>query len=117
MDKLRTLVPYGYTLFNGYAMTDGQVDAYNATQDRINQFIRDNMPVPEYELHDSYMRIAVHTESWRDPAKDKRLADMYLDYFNNYLTVERFASDYGKSIPEACQIIETGRIAHSKRIG
>jgi len=62
MEKLRTLVPYGYTLFNGYAMMDSEVEAYNATQKRINQFIRAGLIVPEYEIHDSWMRIAIHTE-------------------------------------------------------
>jgi hypothetical protein len=44
-------------------MLDIHVDQYNATQKRINQFIRAGLPIPEYELHDSWARIAVHTET------------------------------------------------------
>ena len=33
----------------------------------------------------------------------------YLDYFNNYLTIERFASDYGLSVENATLLINQGR--------
>ena len=33
----------------------------------------------------------------------------YLDYFNNYLTIERFASDYGLSVDNATLLINLGR--------
>ena len=33
----------------------------------------------------------------------------YLDYFNNYLTIERFASDYKLSVDNATLLINLGR--------
>ena len=33
----------------------------------------------------------------------------YLDYFNNYLTIERFASDYRLSVDNATLLINLGR--------
>ena len=38
---------------------------------------------------------------------------MYLDYVNNFLTVERFAEYYNISIKEANNIINNGRILHN----
>jgi hypothetical protein len=57
--KLRETVPYGYRVF-GHVMTAQAVDAYNATQLRINKFIEAGLPIPEYELHDSWARIAAY---------------------------------------------------------
>ena len=43
------------------------------------------------------------------------LEKMYLDYVNNFLTVERFAEYYSISVKEANDIINLGRILnHSK---
>lgn len=53
MEK-RTHLEYGYILMNGAQMADPWVDTYNAIQDRINSFIDENMPVPEYLLHASH---------------------------------------------------------------
>ena len=33
----------------------------------------------------------------------------YLDYFNNYLTIDRFASDYRLSVDNATLLINLGR--------
>ena len=58
-NKIRSTIPYGYTV-NKIIMRDSAVDSYNATQLRINKFIESNMPVPEYELHDSWARINIY---------------------------------------------------------
>ena len=42
------------------------------------------------------------------------LEKMYLDYFNNFLTVRRFAEYYGISVKEANEIINLGRIINQK---
>jgi|DEB0MinimDraft_10_1074344.scaffolds.fasta_scaffold317801_1 hypothetical protein len=41
-------------------------------------------------------------------------AEMFRDWFNNFLTVERFASYYGISVAEAKRIISAGREQHEK---
>jgi hypothetical protein len=41
-------------------------------------------------------------------------AEMFRDWFNNFLTVERFASYYGTSVAEAKRIISAGRKQHEK---
>jgi hypothetical protein len=38
---------------------------------------------------------------------------MYLDYFNNFLTVERFAEYYNLSISDAKTVIYAGRNIHN----
>lgn len=44
------------------------------------------------------------------------LADLFLDYFNNYLSVEKFASDKGYTMEQARDVIEQGRIEHERRV-
>jgi hypothetical protein len=56
----RAMIPYDHTLINHYVMSRQEVDRYNATQARINTFIADGLPIPEYELHDSWAQIAIH---------------------------------------------------------
>lgn len=41
--------------------------------------------------------------------------EMYLDYFNNFLTVERFAEHYDIDVETANKIIESGRIVNHNR--
>ena len=43
-------------------------------------------------------------------------ADMFLDYFNNFLSVEGFAESYGFSMPTARMVIDEGRVAHEARV-
>jgi hypothetical protein len=40
---------------------------------------------------------------------------MYLDYVNNFLTVERFAEYYDLTIEEANLIIDKGRIINNSK--
>lgn len=40
---------------------------------------------------------------------EKEIAEMYLDYFNNFLTVSRFADHYGISYFSAQSIIKKGK--------
>ena len=44
---------------------------------------------------------------------DKMIEELYIDWFNNFLTVARFASYYGISEKLAIAIIEEGRIRHA----
>jgi hypothetical protein len=39
----------------------------------------------------------------------EQLVQMYLDWVNNYLTVEVFAEHYGLSVPTAQAMIDLGR--------
>ena len=40
--------------------------------------------------------------------------DMYLEYLNNYLTIEQFAIDQGMSYSNAKTTIEIGRLANEE---
>lgn len=40
------------------------------------------------------------------------LIDLYLDYFNNYLTVERFAEHYQIAVEDAKEILKMGKSIH-----
>lgn len=46
----------------------------------------------------------------------KQLAEMYLDYFNDFLTYDRFAEYYGLNIKEATNLIDLGRLAHEDSV-
>lgn len=54
-----------------------------------------------------------HTEL--SEALETVLADMFLDYLNNYLTVEAFADACGLSKAAALEVIEDGREIHESR--
>ena len=45
--------------------------------------------------------------------KGKTYKDLYLDYLNNFLTVEAFADYYGITISQANTAINIGRIQHT----
>lgn len=38
-----------------------------------------------------------------------RIIELYLDFYNNYLTVERFAEDHGFTVADASKLLEVGR--------
>jgi hypothetical protein len=38
-----------------------------------------------------------------------RIIELYLDYLNNYVTVDRFAEAYGMSVGAANELLEAGR--------
>lgn len=40
---------------------------------------------------------------------NKEIEDMYLEWFNNYLTTEKFAEHYNLSIAEVENILDLGR--------
>ena len=42
--------------------------------------------------------------------------EMYLDYFNNFLTIEGFADWYGIGEKQAAAIISAGRKIHHQRV-
>lgn len=44
------------------------------------------------------------------------LADLFLEYFNNFLSVEYFAEFHGLSLEQAQLVIELGRKAHEERV-
>ena len=43
---------------------------------------------------------------------DQEYREAFLDYYNNFLTVDRFAAYYGWSTQTAKQTIEEGRALH-----
>lgn len=51
----------------------------------------------------------------RRKEKNKYFETMYLDYFNNYLTVDKFADCYNITISKANQIINKGRQINQAR--
>jgi len=44
------------------------------------------------------------------------LQAIYLDWFNNFLTVDRFAEHYGMTPDAASELIESGRRAHESMV-
>lgn len=45
------LLPFGYKTYAGVILTDGQVDALNRVQRRVNSFIKNGFAVPEHILN------------------------------------------------------------------
>ena len=43
-----------------------------------------------------------------------KYVELYLDYVNNFLTIERFAEYYGMSVDYANHVIEVGRKLNNK---
>mgnify|MGYP003653607131 CR=1 FL=1 len=50
----------------------------------------------------------------RDNMKNK-IEALYLDWFNNFLTVERFAEYYGMPVDKAHKVIRIGRYLNHRR--
>ena len=48
-------------------------------------------------------------------AEQEWIESMYLDYFNNFLTVDTFAEHYGLSMEQANEIINKGRAINLTR--
>jgi len=46
---------------------------------------------------------------------NQEVEDMYLDWFNNFLSTERFREYYGLGMAEAENIIDQGRKINHKR--
>jgi hypothetical protein len=46
----------------------------------------------------------------------KKLRELFLDYFNNFLSVEGFSEYYGLDQDKAKRIIELGRKLHEKHV-
>ena len=47
---------------------------------------------------------------------NKQLREFYLDWFNNYLTVEKIAEHHGLDVEHARLLIGIGRDAHQEYI-
>ena len=60
--------------------------------------------------------VLTHAESrfQNTTARNEFYSRMYLRYTNEFLTVDKFASYYGISIPRARQIIECGEMLSDK---
>lgn len=57
----------------------------------------------------------LYTDPEISAALETLLADMYLDYVNNYLTVQAFADASGLSRKAALEVIRDGREIHELR--
>ena len=42
--------------------------------------------------------------------------DLYLEYFNDYLSVERFAEDYAISVEMAKCILKLGKLINNEKV-
>jgi hypothetical protein len=47
---------------------------------------------------------------------DKQIREFYLDWVNNYLTVETMAEHHGLDVTHARTLIDIGRDAHEKHV-
>lgn len=48
----------------------------------------------------------------KDNFTEEKLHELYLDYFNNFITVEKFAEHYNLNFEEAKEVIEQGGEIH-----
>lgn len=46
----------------------------------------------------------------------KTLQDLYLTYWNDYLTIEKMASDYNIPVSDIHQLIEIGKKIHNNHV-
>jgi len=47
---------------------------------------------------------------------NKQLREFYLDWFNNYLTVEKIAEHHGLDVDDAKALISMGRYMHHNHV-
>lgn len=47
---------------------------------------------------------------------NKQLREFYLDWFNNYLTIEKIAEHHGLDVDDAKTLISMGRYMHHRHI-
>jgi hypothetical protein len=47
---------------------------------------------------------------------NKQLREFYLDWFNNYLTVEKIAEHHGLDVDDAKALISMGRYMHHRHV-
>lgn len=46
----------------------------------------------------------------------KKLIEFYLDWVNNFLTIQRMAEHYGLTISDTMALIEMGRVYHEESV-
>ena len=46
----------------------------------------------------------------------EQLADLYLEFFNNYLTVNKFAEHYQIDLQDAITLLSMGKEYHNNRV-
>ena len=57
-----------------------------------------------------------YTDEELNNGLDDTMQSMYLDWVNNFLSVECFAEYYNLSYPGAIQVIDAGRDIHESRV-
>ena len=75
----------------------------------------EGMTYPEECWHSAY-GFHVAEDQVSDPVEDEKLAALYLDWVNNFLTLEKFASHYGLDVEDAGLMIHQGRSIHHRNI-
>jgi hypothetical protein len=45
----------------------------------------------------------------------EKIESLYIDWFNNFLTVDRFAEHHGLTVEQASRVINTGRALNHRR--
>ena len=88
---------------------------------RILQKLKEAEPGAGVSLSDRVciVKAAASAIALRDyplSGRETRLRDLFLDWFNNYLTVETFAEHIGLSVADARERIEQGRIIHENNV-
>ena len=106
--------------FNDIAMADWD-KAGASIPPRILQNLREAAPGAGVSLSDRVciVKAAASAIALRDyplSGRETRLRDLFLDWFNNYLTVETFAEHTGLSVADARERIEQGRIIHENNV-
>ena len=75
-----------------------------------------------YYISDGYTDLEVAVKvgtdldgTFKATCLDYDLEDLYLDWFNNFLTVDRFAEYYGMTAEKASRVINIGRKLNHRR--
>lgn len=62
------------------------------------------------------MRLDASTLISNNELTKDHMADLYLDWFNNFLTVSSFAYYHGLTATQASDIIDQGKVHHENRV-
>lgn len=75
-------------------------------------YLRNNRDIPQKLM--IYLKVELNSDN--SAYVNNLKAHLYLDFVNNFLTLEKFAAHYRLELSEAEKIIITGRVEHEKQV-
>lgn len=95
------------------------IESFNEHVDRETETLRMKIAMESvgytFSFTDHFTPYNLRTVKPKKPSMRTQIEQLYLDYVNNFLTVERFAEYHSITSNKAHKIIDLGRTIHSNR--